>query len=162
MITDRKERLATDHSAITSVSSATVFTLGYQGRSPEEVLRTVRLHSVEQVLDVRERASSKKPGFGAAELRAALAGIGVAYVHIPEVGCTGESRHALWRGGPKDSFLDDYRRRLASRPEAFADLVHRVRSARTLLLCLERDVSRCHRAVLAERLSAEGILVQNL
>lgn len=139
-----------------------VFTLGYQGRDLKEVLQAVQRCGIEQLLDVRENASSKKSGFAAAELEEALAKIGVAYVHLPELGCRSGARHALWRGGAKKAFLEDYRRRLAERPRAFADLVHRVRSARSMVLCLERDPSRCHRAVLVERLRAEGISSQEL
>jgi uncharacterized protein (DUF488 family) len=145
-----------------SEAATRVFTLGYQGRDLAEVLRAVQLHGIEQVLDVRENASSKKPGFAAADLKEALATIGVAYAHLPELGCRSESRHALWRGGPRPSFLEDYRRLLAERPQAFADLVRRIRLARSLVLCLERDPSQCHRGVLGERLRAEGILAEDL
>jgi uncharacterized protein (DUF488 family) len=147
---------------VTSPAGNRVFTLGYQGRDLEEVLQTVQRQGVEQVIDVRENASSKKPGFAGADLREALARIGVVYVHLPELGCRSGSRHALWRGASRESFFDDYRHRLAERPHALEDLVVRIRSARTLLLCLERDPSRCHRAVLVERLHAEGILTQDL
>lgn len=139
-----------------------VFTLGYQGRDLNEVLQTVTQYAIEQVLDVRERASSRKAGFAAAELAQSLAGIGVAYVHLSELGCATGSRHSLWRGGSKERFLEEYRRRLSERPESFAELLRRIRTGRTLLLCLERDPTRCHRAVLAERLRAEGIVVQDL
>ena len=139
-----------------------LFTLGYQGRDLTEVLQTVQRHRVERVIDVRESASSNKPGFAFSHLKEAFGKIGVAYAHLPELGCARGSRHALWRGGAKEPFLEDYRRRLAERPQAFAELVHRTQSARTLLLCLERDSSRCHRAVLIEKLRAEGIIAQDL
>jgi uncharacterized protein (DUF488 family) len=145
-----------------STTGRGVFTLGYQGRDLNEVLQIVQRHDIEQVLDVRENATSKKPGFAAGELKQVLAGIGVVYAHLPELGCASESRQALWRGESEEAFLDDYRRRLAERPEAFANLVHRIRSASTLLLCLERDPSRCHRAVLVEKLRAAGIVSQDL
>jgi uncharacterized protein (DUF488 family) len=144
------------------VAGSWVFTLGYQGRDLNEVLQIVQRHRIEQVLDVRENAASQKPGFTAAELKPALDRIGVAYSHLPELGCTSDSRHALWRGEAREAFLEVYRRRLAERPQAFADLVHRIRSARSLLLCLERDPSRCHRTVLVERLHEEGIYAQDL
>jgi uncharacterized protein (DUF488 family) len=139
-----------------------VFTLGYQGRDLKEVLEIVQRHGIEQVIDVRENTSSKKLGFAAAELKEALVRIRVAYSHLPELGCSRVSRHTFWRDGSKDSFLDDYRHRLAERPQAFADLVRRTQLARTLLLCLERDPSRCHRAILVERLQTEGIFAQDL
>jgi uncharacterized protein (DUF488 family) len=134
-----------------------LLTLGYEGRDLAEVLEILRRHAIEQVLDVRENASSKKAGFAEDDLKEALAGIGIAYAHLSELGCARESRHALWRGGEERLFREEYRRRLAERPAAFDDLVRRVRSARTLVLCLERDPARCHRAVLTERLRAEGI-----
>jgi uncharacterized protein (DUF488 family) len=139
-----------------------LFTLGYEGRDLGEVLEIVRRHAIEEVLDVRENASSKKVGFAEADLREALAGIGVAYAHLSELGCARESRHALWRSGEAGLFREEYRRRLEGRPEAFDDLVRRARSARTLVLCLERDPARCHRAVLMERLRAEGVESRDL
>lgn len=139
-----------------------VYTIGYQGRTLSEVLRVVQVHSIQQVLDVRENAMSRKPGFTSAELKQALETIDVAYVHLPELGCSAEVRRALWRGAPSGPVLEDYRRGLTARPQAFWDLVHRAGSARSLLLCMERDPSRCHRAVLAERLRIEGVTVEDL
>jgi uncharacterized protein (DUF488 family) len=138
------------------------YALGYQRRDLKEFLQTVQLYNIEQVLDIRENASSRKPGFAAVELKEALATIGVAYVHLPDLGCRNESRHALWRGEATESFFEDYRRRLAERPNALADLVRRVRSARSLLLCMERDPTRCHRAVLVEKLRTKGIFTRDL
>ena len=139
-----------------------LFTLGYQGRDLREVLDIVRRHAIDQVLDVRENATSKKPGFSATELSDALAGIGVSYLHLAELGCAPASRHALWRGEDRATFFEEYRRRLSEQPPAFAELLRRARSARCLVLCLERDPFRCHRAVLAERLHEVGVLVVHL
>jgi uncharacterized protein (DUF488 family) len=160
--TESRGKTASPTSDVGPVAAIEVFTLGYQTRDLEEVLRTVQSHRIEQVLDVREYAMSKKPGFSAAELKEALARIGVAYIHLPELGCSRGSRHALWRGKGTEAFLEEYRRRLAERPQAYAELIYRIRSARSLLLCLERDPSRCHRAVLGERVRAEGIPTQDL
>lgn len=139
-----------------------VFTVGYQGRSLSDILHIIQVYGIEDVLDVREHARSIKPGFSADELHRAFRGIGVEYVHLPQLGCTQESRHALWGGTRPDAFLDEYRHLLSQRPEAVIDLLDRVRSAKTLLLCLERDPTRCHRAVLEELLRAQGITVRNL
>ena len=139
-----------------------VFTLGYQWRTVPEVLEIVRRHGITQVLDVRENAHSRKPGFSVPDLEAAFANAGIVYVHLPELGCERESRHALWNGAPTMDFLDRYRRRVAERRAALADLIRRVRGSRTLLLCLERDPSKCHRAVLGEELRAHGVPVQDL
>lgn len=139
-----------------------VFTLGYQRRRLEEVLEIVRQNAVEQVVDVRENARSRKPGFSSPELRAAFGAVGIRYTHLPELGCASVARHELWRGGGAQTFLEEYRRRLSDRPRALEILVERTRSARTLLLCLERDPGRCHRAVLSEELRARGFSTQDL
>ncbi len=139
-----------------------VFALGYQGRDLEEVLGVVRLRRIEQVLDVRENAFSRKPGFSSTELREALGRIGIAYVHLPQLGCRSEERHALWRGGASERFLAEYAQLVAERPPVMADLIHRVGSARSLLLCLEREPTQCHRAVLLRLLREAGFVVEEL
>lgn len=140
-----------------STLPTTVFAFGYQGREAHQLVRALREHGVEQLLDVRENPGSRKTGFSAAELRDALPRIGVRYVPLPELGCRREARHAIRRGYAAEPFLAEYRRRLAAHPEALADLVRRVRSAPSLLLCLERDPSRCHRSVLIDELRAAGL-----
>ena len=139
-----------------------VFTLGYEGRELADVLGAVRAHGIEEVLDVRENASSRKKGFDAASLMERLSAMGVRYVHSAELGCERASRHDLWNGGSPDAFFDAYRRRLAEHPKAVEELVRWARASRCLLLCLEREVSRCHRRVLGEVLREHGFLVRDL
>ena len=105
---------------------------------------------------------SRRPGFSEVDLAKAFAGVHVEYVHLADLGCEEASRHELWKGGAATEFFDRYRARLEDRPYATAELVRRARSRTSLLLCLERDPQRCHRAVLAERLQAEGIAVVHL
>jgi uncharacterized protein (DUF488 family) len=149
-------------SAEASTAAASVFTLGYQGRSLPEVLGIVEGTGIQQVLDVRQNVSSKKPGFSGLELARAFSAMGVAYVHLADLGCTPAARHTLWRTKETEPFFDEYRLYLTTQPKAVQDLLDRVRRTRSLLLCLERDPSRCHRAVLAERLRAEGISTLDL
>ncbi len=146
----------------TAPSGAKVFSLGYQGRDLEEVLRTTRTHGIRQVIDIRENAASRKPGFSSRELEASLDRIGVAYVHLPELGCSGASRHSYWKGGSPEEFREDYRRLLSGRPGWLSRLLVRIGSAPTLLLCLEREAEKCHRVVLEEELLKRGIRVTDL
>jgi uncharacterized protein (DUF488 family) len=162
MSSERGDRPDRDSGEPTATDVARVFTLGYQGRSLQEVLAIVQQHGIAQVLDVRENARSRKPGFSSSDLEAALADAGIAYVHLPQFGCERESRHALWKGSTTREFQDRYRRKLAENRESWPDLTRRIRGSRSLLLCLERDPTQCHRAVLAERLRADGFQVQDL
>ena len=162
MDVEPRPRPAHRSSGPTATVELRVFTLGYQGRSLHGVLEVVQQYGIAQVLDVRENARSRKPGFSGPELEAAFAPVGIAYVHLPVLGCERESRHALWKGAPTADFMDRYRRKVTENLDTLTELARRVRNARSVLLCLERDPSRCHRAVLGERLRAEGFLVQHL
>ncbi len=162
MRTETRDRRANDSDDSTVTAGVRALTLGYQGRSLLEFLEIIQQNKVTQVIDIRQNAQSRKPGFSELELKVTLAQIGVAYVHFPELGCEPESRHALWRGDSTEDFLNDYRRKLAERPGALADLIHWARKSRSLLLCLERDPARCHRKVLGEHLRANGFFVQDL
>lgn len=146
----------------TETADVRVFTLGYQGRSVREVLEIAQHGGIEQVIDVRENARSRKPGFSSSELERALASVGTAYVHLPTLGCERESRQAFWRGGATADFLDRYRRKVTEDRRSLEDLARLVRRSRSLLLCLERDPRRCHRVVLGEWLRAKGFVVQDL
>jgi len=146
----------------TASVGVSAFTLGYQGRPLQEFLEIIQRNHVTRVIDVRQNPRSRKPGFSSEPLKMALAHIGVAYMHLPELGCERESRQALWRGAPTEGFLKDYRRKLADHSGALAELIHWAGKSRSLLLCLERDPARCHRAVLGEQLRLNGFLVQDL
>ena len=162
MSTETRDRRVKDSDNSTATAGVRALTLGYQGRSLQEFLEIIQRNKVAQVIDVRQNARSRKPGFSALELKATLAQIGVAYVHLPELGCERESRHALWRGASADDFVNDYRRKLAEHSGALADLIQWAGKSRSLLLCLERDPARCHRTVLGEQLRANGWFVQDL
>jgi len=155
-------RTANDSLGPNGSAGVRVLTLGYQGRSLSEVLEIVERSRVNRVIDVRQNPWSRKGGFSSGELGEALAAVGIHYTPLPGLGCTRASRHALWHGGPTEGFLTEYRQKLAEHPEALAELIHWAEASKSLLLCLERDPARCHRAVLGERLRAAGFLVQDL
>lgn len=138
-----------------------VLLLGYEGRSLEALLALLRERRVELVVDVRERAASRKPGFAGPELQAALAGAGIAYEHRPELGCTRELREFLRGGGDRGEYAARYAALLAARPGAVEGLVGLVRGRRAALLCTERRLEACHRQVLAGELARAGLAVEH-
>ncbi len=143
-------------------AQAKAFTVGYEGRSLSEVLSLLVRHDIHQVVDVRENAASRKPGFSGDELRATLGTLGMKYVHFPRLGCAASARHAFWEGGGEGEFRTEYRERIARRPEEITELLRAVRSSPSVLLCLEREAPRCHRWLLADRLRENGLEVEDL
>lgn len=140
--------------------SSTIWMGGYEGRTWESIASALGAQGIRCVVDVRARPFSRRPGFSAGQLARGLAVLGVEYVSIPELGCTPDHRRELRKGGGAHGAA--YRERLAQNVAALQQLVALARSRRVLTLCMERRPQQCHRAVLAERLAADGFHVVEL
>src|SRR6266480_5216625 len=54
-----------------------VFSIGYEGRTLQELLKLLEVYRVDLVVDVRENPISRKPGFNRRQLSAALQSAGI-------------------------------------------------------------------------------------
>jgi uncharacterized protein (DUF488 family) len=138
------------------------FTVGHSTRSVEEFVQLLREADVGLVVDVRTMPRSRRtPQFNADALPIALAGFGIDYEHIRELGgLRGRSRdvpaevNALWQN---DSFHNyaDY-----ALTDAFRAALAHLRTlghARTCAcMCAEAVWWRCHRRIIADHLIAAG------
>jgi uncharacterized protein (DUF488 family) len=119
--------------------------IGYQGRTIDEFVETLRRDGVTAVVDVRLTPFSRKPGFSKTKLRDALAAAGIEYVHEPTLGNPKDNRDAFRAGRP--SAHERYRAHiLRGGEEAIERLIVRAKRQRTAVLCLERSRRECHRA----------------
>jgi hypothetical protein len=80
----------------------TIWTVGHSNRPLEEFLELLRIHRVERVMDVRRFPSSRRhPHFRGDALAAALAAVGIGYLHLPELGGRRaprpDSPHIAWQ-----------------------------------------------------------------
>lgn len=139
-----------------SLSAPRAATIGYQETTVEAFLTALSQSGTDLLVDVRAIAASRRPGFSKRALANGVATIGIDYLHLRDLGTPAAGRQAA-RSGKTAIMREIYEEHLA-RPEAelaFATLADLVRSGRRIcLLCFERDASRCHRAVLSERLGA--------
>jgi uncharacterized protein (DUF488 family) len=124
-----------------------VFTVGYDGRSLDELVALLRDEGVEVVVDVRQNAISRKPGFSKRRLADGLTAGGIEYRHEPTLGNPKDNREAFRRG---EAGRERYRARLLDEGRAaFDDVVELARRRPIALLCLERAVDGCHRGCIA-------------
>lgn len=141
-----------------------LFTIGYEGSDIGTVLAALGRAGVTTLVDVRDAPVSRKPGFSKKALQAALAGAGIAYVHLRWLGNPKPGRDA-GRAGDIATYHRIYRARLET-PEAQAELAAAARIAAdggACLMCYERDPALCHRTILAEKLrAAHGYAIENL
>lgn len=140
-----------DAEVLVTQPGSTVVTVGYEGRTAEELVQAVE-DCVDVLVDVRLTPSSRKPGLSKGKLSAALERAGVRYLHMRALGNPRENR-AGYRAGDPDSQrrYADVLRDDAAR-DALEQLEQLLSDARVALLCFERDSGACHRQAIADEL----------
>ena len=124
---------------------------GYEGHTVASLIAQLHQAGVTRLVDVRQQAASRKPGFAKSALQRALTAAGIAYEHQPELGNPRDNRPGFG-AGPLE--LDAARATYAAwltRPAALAALDALIQAALAevvAVLCLEADPQRCHRLVL--------------
>jgi uncharacterized protein (DUF488 family) len=126
-----------------------LYTIGYQGKSIEEVIEVLERAKVHIVIDVRAMPISRRPSFSKTALSQVLQNKGIKYLNIPELGAGKELRETH-RNGEFKAFARDYRRAvLVNRRRRVARLAEKVAARRVCLLCYEANPEECHRSLLA-------------
>ncbi|MBR4392071.1 MAG: DUF488 domain-containing protein [Bacteroidales bacterium] len=131
-----------------------LFTIGYEGLSLEQYIKRLILYDVRTLCDVRKNAYSQKYGFSKFTLEKACAGVGIRYVHVPQLGIVSEKRQDLRSQKDYDILFDEYER--TTLKENMDALLY-VRSIldsdkRVALTCFEKDPKQCHRSRVANAL----------
>src|SRR6187431_294656 len=83
----------------------TLFTIGYEKARLADFLGTLAEAGIENLIDVRDRPISRRPGFSKRQLAAALEEAGIRYVGLTALGTPPEGREA-GRRGDWDRFWD--------------------------------------------------------
>lgn len=146
-----------------AASSAKLWTIGYERASLGELIAQLQQARIDVLIDVRELPNSRRAGFSRRVLAESLEAAGIAYRHMKALGTPKAGRVAS-RRGDKQTMRELFEARLES-PEsqlALAEAEAIARERRACLLCLEHDWRACHRAILAERLEARGLIAQHL
>ena len=131
-----------------------LFTIGYEGFTLENYLnRLIRLN-VHTLVDVRKNAFSMKYGFSKAILEKACLGVGIEYVHMPQLGIDSSKRQTLKSQRDYDTLFDEYERTTLKENWSFLLQLRSIveRDNRVCLTCFEKDPRQCHRTRIAKAL----------
>ena len=130
-----------------------IFTIGYEKLRPEMLAGELLAEGVERVIDVRERAQSRKPGMSKGNLTRLFADNGIRYEHRRELGTPAELRH-LYRTNKVSRAAAGFREHVETTAAAELDALAAELDdgPATALLCLEEDAEDCHRRVLTDAL----------
>ena len=142
-----------------------VWTIGHSTWKIDEFIGLLKSHEICAVADVRQFPGSRRhPQFGQQRLSEALADAGVEYVHFPELGGRrrpqSNSPNTAWRNEAFRGYAD------YTMTGTFLAGIERLRTLarkqRTAIMCAEVLWWRCHRALIADYLKANGDTVRHI
>lgn len=143
----------------------TIWTVGHSNRSFEDFKELLNSAEIELVADVRRIPGSRKhPHFGKDQLPAALAAVGISYLHLPELGgrrsVQPDSPNTVWRSASFQAYADH----MSSNEFASGldKLLTVAAESRVVIMCSEAVWWRCHRSLIADRIKADGHQVLHL
>lgn len=137
-----------------------IFTIGYEATTMPEFLAALGEAGVERVIDVRALPLSRRPGFSKSPLRAALAEVGIDYVHLKALGTPADGRQAARAGRQVD--LERIYADQLELPEAIvsAEQMRELAAEKpSALLCYEREPAQCHRSLLLAAAAGDAEVV---
>lgn len=129
-----------------------LFTIGYEGVSLEEYINKLIVNDVKVLCDVRKNSYSMKFGFSKSQLQAACNGVGIEFVHIPQLGIDSDKRQELNTQADYDNLFLQYRTDVLTQTQAYQDklLDLLTKHKRIALTCFEANICQCHRSHLAD------------
>ena len=129
-------------------------TIGYERAELADFIATLKLSKIDVLVDIRDRAQSRRPGFSKTALSAALAVAGIEYRHVPALGDPKAGREAA-RRRDYDAFRAIFGSVMKSEAARLAllDLVGLAQSKSICLMCFERDQLQCHRKIVSDYLA---------
>jgi uncharacterized protein (DUF488 family) len=133
-----------------------IFTFGYEGLSLDVFISRLQTAGVKTVIDVRATPLSRKKGFSKTGLSLALQAAGIAYTHIPAMGCPKAVRDRYREDNNWAIYTRGFLAHLKKNTDALAELVKVAMQSRSCLLCFETDFDRCHRTFVARGAAALG------
>ena len=128
-----------------------LYTIGYEGLSQDTLLQRLVSCDIQTLLDIRERAQSRKPGLSKTALGLAAARYGMAYAHLRALGTPRDIRYRRKIDHDEAVFRADFSAYLTTQDAAMDALIARAGRERCCLLCYEADVEECHRLLVANR-----------
>ena len=137
-----------------------VFTIGHSTRTIAELIRLLKAHGVQRVIDVRTMPRSRhNPQFNRPGLSRSLHNARIHYRHLPGLGglrhARRDSTNTAWRNASFRGYADYMQ--TAAFEESLDQCVALAKQERVVLMCAEAVPWRCHRSMIADALLARGI-----
>jgi uncharacterized protein (DUF488 family) len=151
-----EQELTSVSQSVKRFSEKALFTIGYEGISLEAYLNKLLQNGVKLLLDVRRNPLSMKFGFSKGQLQKSCSMLGIAYMHLPELGIASEQRQALNNQADYDALFEVYKSSTLLETTTSQEKVLQLlrEHDRIALTCFEANICQCHRKPLAESIAA--------
>lgn len=126
-----------------------LFTLGYEGLSIDAFITRLQTAQVKTIVDVRELPLSRKKGFSKTAFSTALSAHGIAYLHVPALGCPKPIRNQYKADTNWTTYTRDFLAYLQTQDAPLRELVKIAKATPSCLVCFEADFAMCHRTFVA-------------
>jgi len=150
---------------VTPSTQPLVLTIGHSTRSLEGFIALLKAHSATRLVDVRTVPRSRKnPQFNRDTFPDALLAAGIGYAHAAGLGgfrrATPQSPNLGWRNASFRGYADYMQ--TAEFAENLEGLMALAAEQRVTLMCAEAVPWRCHRSLIADALTVQGIRVEEI
>ncbi len=146
------------------LSEFMINTIGYEGASLGDFIRSLKSSKIECLVDVRERAQSRRKGFSKSALSAALKAEGIEYMHLRDLGDPKLGREAA-RKGQHSAFRTIYAAVISTKEgrAAIRTIIDVASEKSVCLMCYERDPMSCHRKMITDKIQTDtGLKIRHL
>lgn len=135
--------------------NAQFYTIGYEGITLEKYINKLIINDVKLLCDVRKNSFSMKYGFSKKQLTNACNGVGIDYIHIPDLGIESGERKELNTMGDYNRLFKKYEETvLETNQKSLNHLMELCQKyKRVAITCFEKEVCMCHRGRIAKKLN---------
>jgi uncharacterized protein (DUF488 family) len=130
-------------------STQHLYTFGYEGIDISGFVARIKSAGIKTVVDVRELPLSRKKGFSKSSFRAALSDAGIAYFHVPTLGCPRDIRDRYKENGDWTAYTQAFVSYISNQDATVLELVKVSKATTACLVCFEADYTMCHRTFVA-------------
>lgn len=139
-----------------------LFTIGYEGKDIDLFLKILIENNISKLIDVRYNPFSMNFSFTRNKLENYLKKVRIEYVHIPELGISGEQRKELNSIEDYSLLFEEYEKSLVQKTSFIQKILDLGSKNRIAFMCFEKEKERCHRGVLSSYIMNQDIAVEHL
>jgi len=118
----------------------------------DKFIEKLKKNKINLLIDVREKAISRKKGFSKAALETALTEADIQYVHMKELGSPSEDRKNLHENNNWEEFSRRYSQHMEGNMASLVELCKKAKGKISCLMCFERKYSKCHRSLITTKM----------